>query len=149
MALSNALRWIGDRVGKKRSRKLTKKVSSGEMEMLGLLWKKGPVTLSEAHAAVERPIGYTTVQTRLNRLVEKGLVVRTDLRPARYQAAISPEDVSANHLDVLVQRVTGGNVVPLVAQLVNDRSLTSDEIEELKGIIRTAERRLGKRKGNR
>ncbi len=54
-----------------KNRKLPR-LSAGEMEIVQMLWRAGAVTLSEAHAALERPIGYTTVQTRLNRLVEKG-----------------------------------------------------------------------------
>ena len=107
-----------------------------------MLWEHGSLTLSEAHEKVGRPIGYTTIQTRLNRLVEKGLATRTDERPARYSAAISRQDVSANHLELLVDRVTQGSVVPLVAHLVDDRSLTKEEVRELKRIIRDAERRL-------
>ena len=84
------------------------KLSGGEMEIMSLLWAHGSLTLSEAHERLGRPIGYTTVQTRLNRLVEKGLVGRTRERPARYGAAVSAEDISANHLDVLLDRVTGG-----------------------------------------
>ncbi len=118
------------------------KLSPGEMEIMGLLWEHGPMTLSQAHERIDRPIGYTTVQTRLNRLVEKGFATRTDDRPAHYDAAISQQDVSANHLELLVDRVTQGNIVPLVAHLVDDRSLTSDEITELKRIIRDAEKRL-------
>ncbi len=53
-----------------------------------MLWAAGAATLSEAHAALKRPIGYTTVQTRLNRLVEKRIVTRTTDRPARYAAAV-------------------------------------------------------------
>ncbi len=119
-----------------------KKLSAGEMEMLSVLWEHGPLSLSEAHESLGRPIGYTTVQTRLNRLVEKKLVRRSKDRPARYAAAVSPEDVSANQLEMLLDRVTGGKVVPLVAHLVDDRSLTRQEIGELKKIIREAERRL-------
>ena len=52
------------------------RLSAGEMEMLEMLWRLGPVALSEAHAGLGRSIGYTTVQTRLNRLVEKRLVMR-------------------------------------------------------------------------
>jgi predicted transcriptional regulator len=87
-------------------------------------------------------MGYTTMQTRLNRLAEKGLVARSDKRPASYSAAITQEDVSANHLELLLDRVTRGNIVPLVAHLVDDRSLTTDELRELKRIIRDAEQRL-------
>ncbi len=123
------------------------KLSQGEMEIMSLLWEHGEVSLSEAQTLLGRPIGYTTMQTRLNRLVEKGLATRSDMRPARYAAAVSGADVSANHLETLLERVTGGRVVPLVAQLVNDRSLTKSEISELKKLIRAAEKRTKREEG--
>jgi predicted transcriptional regulator len=116
------------------------RLSPGEMEILQMLWREGPVALSEAQTGLGRAIGYTTVQTRLNRLVEKGIVARTADRPARYRAAVAPEEVSARHLDLLVERVSGGSVVPLVAHLVRDRLLSSEEIAELKQLIAEAER---------
>lgn len=120
------------------------KLSAGEMEIMSLLWEHGALTLAEAHETLDRPIGYTTMQTRLNRLVEKGLAKRSKDRPARYEAAVSSKDASANHLKTLLDRVTGGKVVPLVAHLVDDHSLTKDEIGELKKIIKEAEKRLAK-----
>ena len=123
-------------------KKSNTKLSAGEMEIMSVLWEHGPLALSAAHEKLGRPIGYTTVQTRLNRLVEKGIATRSKERPAHYEAAVSPEEVSANHLNVLLDRVTGGNVVPLVAHLVDDRNLSHDDISELKKIIRDAERRI-------
>jgi predicted transcriptional regulator len=115
------------------------RLSAGEMEILQMLWRTGGVTLAEAHGSLDRPIGYTTMQTRLNRLVEKGVVSRTAERPARYASAIAPEDVSARHLDLLLERVSDGSVVPLVAHLVRDRMLSAEEIAELKQLIADAE----------
>jgi len=123
-------------------KKTGQKLSSGEMELMSMLWEHGSLALSEAHEKLGRPIGYTTMQTRLNRLVEKGLAKRSKHRPARYKAVMSPDDVSANHLDALLNRVTRGSVVPLVAHLVDDRSISRDELGELKKIIGDAERRL-------
>ena len=60
-------------------------------------------------------------------------------RPARYSAAVAPEDVSARHLDLLLERVSDGSVVPLVAHLVRDRRLSVQEISELKKLIAAAE----------
>ena len=120
----------------------TRKLTPGEMEIMSLLWQHGELSLSEAHQAATRPIGYTTMQTRLNRLVEKKLVNRSKDRPAIYTAAISREDVSTNQLNVLLERVTQGQIVPLVANLVNDRSLSADEISELRSLVDQAERRL-------
>lgn len=107
-----------------------------------MLWRHGALSLRDAQSLFGRPIGYTTIQTRLNRLVDKGLVSKSTTRPAKYEAAVSKENVSANHLDTLLERVTGGQVVPLVAQLVNDRSLSKSELSELKELIHNAEKRL-------
>ena len=62
-------------------KKTGQKLSSGEMELMSMLWEHGSLALSEAHEKLGRPIGYTTMQTRLNRLVEKGLAKRSKHRP--------------------------------------------------------------------
>ncbi len=140
----------------KRDRPLTDKesapqakLSRGELEIMSLLWQHGAITLAEARELFGRPIGYTTVQTRLNRLVDKRLARRGRTRPARYEAVITPEQVSAGHLHDLVERVTGGRVVPLVAHLVGQGDLTAEEILELKELISQAELRLAKPKGKK
>src|SRR5262245_32167386 len=123
------------------------RLTSGELEILAALWRTGPATISEVHAALGQPIGYTTVQTRLNRLVTKVVVTKSDERPAHYRAAFGPEEVSRRDLEVLVRRVNSGQVVPLVAYLVRDRTLTRDEINDLRQLIDEAE--LQARKKNR
>ncbi|MCA9219458.1 MAG: BlaI/MecI/CopY family transcriptional regulator, partial [Planctomycetales bacterium] len=81
----------------------------------------------------------TTVQTRLERLVEKGVVKKSATRPATYSAAVEPEDVSGPLLDLLLDRVSGA--VPLFAHLIENSSLTADELNEMKRLIAEAERR--------
>ena len=127
-------------MAKRRSKKVS--LTNGEMELLSFLWQQGELSLSEAHEKFSKPIGYTTMQTRLNRMVEKGHIHRSTGRPARYSAAVRPEDVSQSQLNVLLNRVTEGSVVPLVAQLVNGKSISADEIAEIKEIIEQAEQRV-------
>ena len=117
--------------------------SKGEMELLSMLWEHGAVSLSQAHEQLPDGVAYTTVQTRLNRLVEKGLATREKVgrQPLQYRAAVAPEDISAGQLDSLVGRVTGGFVLPLVAQLVQKAEFTDAEVDELKALVREAERR--------
>ncbi len=115
------------------------KLTPGEMELMSELWQQGPLTIAQVHQSLGRPIGYTTVQTRLNRLLAKGLVSKSGDRPARYAAAVTADRIGAHHLDDLVERVAGGKVVPLVAHLVQQRALSRQELEELKQIVRTAE----------
>jgi predicted transcriptional regulator len=121
-------------------RKKPPRLSAGELEILQMLWREGAVSLSEAQRGLRRAIGYTTVQTRLNRLVDKGVVTRTAERPARYEAAVAPEEVSAGHLSLLLERVSGGSIVPLVAHLMRGRRLSREEIAALKQLIAQSER---------
>ena len=119
----------------------TARLSSGEMEILRMLWTHGRLGLAEAQNSLGRPIGYTTIQTRLNRMVDKRLVSRSSQRPATYRAVIKQEKVSAGLLDLLLNHVSGENVVPLVAHLMKERSLSAKDIAKLKRLIADAERR--------
>ena len=115
------------------------RLAVGELEIVEMLWRAGDVTLSEAQRALGRPVGYTTVQTRLNRLVAKGVAARSSERPARYRAVIRPEEVSARYLDLLLERVSGGSIVPLVAHLMKRKRLSPEEIAELRRLIAESE----------
>lgn len=114
---------------------------AGELELLEVLWRDGAVTISEAQQGLGREQGYTTVQTRLDRLVTKKLATKSRTRPARYKAKIKRDDVSRDDLNVLVRRVTGGRVVPLIAQLVTEHELSEDDISEIRELIEAAEKR--------
>ncbi|MEZ6069575.1 MAG: BlaI/MecI/CopY family transcriptional regulator [Pirellulales bacterium] len=116
------------------------RLAAGELEILEMLWREQSATIREAQLALDSDVGYTTVQTRLERLVKKGLVQKSRTRPARYAAAVTPEQVGGNDLDLLVRRVSDGRVVPLVAHLLSRDSVTTEELAELKRLIAAAER---------
>lgn len=118
-------------------------VAPGELELLGMLWDRGPLTLGEAHRSFGqygRPVSYPTMQTRLNRLVEKGLVLRSEARPARYSAAVSSEQIGAGLMDRLLKALGSASPVPLVARLISERPLSSDEVQQLRRLLAIAER---------
>ena len=117
--------------------------TAGELELLNLLWERGALSLSEVHDQLGREVGYTTVQTRLNRLVDKGWVekAKSGRQPTRYAAVLESAAVRETQLDHFVNKVVQGSVVPLVAHLVQGASLTQGELTELRKLIRDAERR--------
>ncbi len=115
----------------------------GELELMAMLWREGPLTLAQAHerfAGYGRPVSYPTMQTRLNRLAAKGMVRRSSDRPALYGAAVSAEDVGAEHLDRWLHTTRQETVVPLVAHLISERPLGEQEIAELRRLLDAAER---------
>jgi BlaI family penicillinase repressor len=117
------------------------RLAAGELELLQMLWRERSVTILEAQTALGLPIGYTTVQTRLNRLVKKGVAARSSDRPAKYSAAVSPADVGQGDLDMLVERVSEGRVAPLVAHLLERHKVSPAEIAELKRLVAAAEKK--------
>jgi predicted transcriptional regulator len=113
------------------------------MDLLGMLWAEGPLPLGEAHKRFEQygpAVSYPTMQTRLNRLVEKRLVARSDDRPALYRALATRDQVSLGHLQQLLAKISRGDAVPLVAQLLRDRTLTPQQLAELEQLLADARR---------
>ncbi len=113
---------------------------ASELEILEMLWRSGPVSILEAQQALSGSHGYTTVQTRLNRLTKQGVVSRSKERPGRYSAAVDQDEVVQGDLNTLLDKVSDGRVLPLVAYLVKDRTLTPKEVSELKQLIAQAEK---------
>ncbi len=119
------------------------RLSSGEMDLMSMLWQEAPVTISEAHEAFSSygsRIGYPTMQTRLNRLVEKGLASKTSERPARYKPAVNVDQVARGLLDQLLDKLAGASVAPLVCHLISEGALSAREIKELRKVLSTAEK---------
>lgn len=118
--------------------------TSGDMSILAVLWSEGASSLSEVHAKLPGNAGYTTVQTRLNRLVEKGLAKRfkAGRQPSKYEALVSKDQVGFQKLDSVVQQVSQGELAPLVAHLVRNAQITEEDLNELKAIVKQAEIKL-------
>jgi len=121
------------------------RLAAGELEILQMLWRQESVTILEAQQALGLPIGYTTVQTRLNRLVKKRVAKKSTTRPAKYSAAVTPDEVQRGDLDVLVGRVSDGRVTPLVAHLLDRDDISAAELKELKQLVTEAERKARER----
>ena len=127
----------------KSSKKTPIKLSPGELELLEILWDRGPLTIAGAHQAFlerGRTIGYPTVQTRLNRLAEKGILRKLHQHPTVYEAVLKPSAVSGRYFD-LFDKLCGGNLAPLMLHLSGKRALTPEELRVLKEIINSQDQR--------
>jgi len=113
------------------------KLAPGELEILELLWTEGPVHLTRTRTWFHergRNLAVTTLHTRLNRLVEKGIVRRIAENPALYEAAVRRESVTNRYAE-LVTELCGRNWIPLVAQLAENRNFTPEEIDFLEQLL--------------
>jgi BlaI family penicillinase repressor len=111
------------------------KISEAELEILRILWEKDGATIAETQGSLNKSVRQATVQTQLNRLIDKGVVRRNADRPARYWATLGPEEVTARPLQSLVRNVGGGSVFPLIAHLVEGREFTLEEIAALQTLV--------------
>ena len=126
----------------KKSHENTLKLAPGELEILELLWSQKSVNLGQTVQWFHdrgRRLAQTTVHTRLNRLVNKGIVRRASENPATYEAAISREQVSGRYFE-LFEMFSGQNLVPLMAHLAQKRDFTKEEIAFLEQLVEQKKR---------
>ncbi|MBD3672835.1 MAG: BlaI/MecI/CopY family transcriptional regulator [Planctomycetaceae bacterium] len=113
-------------------------LSKGEMEIARLLWDLKEASVREVHEAVpeDRRIEFTVVQTYLRRLESKGYVVsRLEGRTKIYRPKIKPKTVIRETVDDLVDRLFGGEKLPLVQHLIEDRDLSDGDIQQLRELL--------------
>ena len=76
-----------------------------------------------------------TVQKLLQRLEEKGYVERQrDLSVYLFSAKRGHRSYVCEQLEVLAKKLTGGSFAPLMTYLIEDRKISSEEIDKLRGI---------------
>lgn len=113
-------------------------LSKGEMEVARVLWDLKKATVREVHEAFppERAIDFTTVQTWLRRLETKGYVkAELDGRVRVYTPRVKPTTVIRETMDDLINRLFGGETLPLVRHLIEERGVTDEELAELRQLI--------------
>ena len=119
-----------------------KRLTDLELEIMQVVWDAGPVALTvrnvvERMAEAGRELAYTTVQTMMNILKKKGVLVSEPGagRAHEYQACVSRSDASKSMTHDLVDRLFRGEAQPLLAQLLSHESVSRDELERLKAQI--------------
>lgn len=106
------------------------------MELLRILWELGGATISRVHkelAEQGKNLAYGTVQTRLNRLVDKQAAQRIGF-PGEYQALLRPEDVTEPYYDN-IEKLCGESIVPFLSHLASKRGFDAEEIALLEEIV--------------
>ncbi|MCA9154335.1 MAG: BlaI/MecI/CopY family transcriptional regulator [Pirellulaceae bacterium] len=113
-------------------------LSKGEMEVARLLWQLKQATVRQVHEAfpADRTIDFTTVQTYLRRLETKGYATaRLQGRTRVYSPTVRPRTVIRETIDDLVDRLFGGETMPLVRHLIEDRGIRDEDLAELRELI--------------
>jgi predicted transcriptional regulator len=110
-----------------------------ELELLGALWKIGSGSIREIQESLpadDRP-EYTTVQTIIYRLEEKGAVHRAKKigNAHIFEPLISRKSAFATLIDDFIGTL-GGSHEPLVAHLVESGKISSADLKQLEKLLK-------------
>ena len=103
-----------------------------ELEVMDLLWRLGEASVRQLHEAIDhgRP-AYTTIQTIVQRLEQKGAVRRTRKigNALLFEPMITRKSAYRRIIDELLDLVGGSQ--PLVAHLVESGKLSLDDLKAI------------------
>jgi predicted transcriptional regulator len=113
-------------------------LSKGEMEVARAVWQLGQATVRQAHEAMPaaRKMDFATVQTYLRRLEAKGYVRSSLAGHTRiYAPKVQSTMVIRETVEDLIDRLFGGEALPLMQHLIEDRGVSAAEISELRRLL--------------
>ena len=116
-------------------------ISESEWVVMKVLWEDSPRTLPEILNSLKHTAwSTTTIQTYLARLVKKGaLVTERQGKGYLYSPALSEADCQLIESKNFLSRIYEGSLSRMVKGFVKSGSLSPEELEALREIIRQQE----------
>ena len=110
-----------------------------ELEILKLLWERGPLTVREVlelEAPDQKSRAYTSVMSLMNVMADKGLLRREpEGRAFRYQPAVSRDNTQSQLATDLWSRVYEGATSTLVAHLLEQSQPSEHELDAIRQLL--------------
>lgn len=119
------------------------KPTVSELEILRILWTRGPSTVRAVHDALagQKTIGYTSVLKLLQIMTAKGTVRRNEEQRAHvYEACLPAEQTKRQIAGDMLQRVFEGSASQLMLHALAGRRTPRAEIDELRRLLDEHER---------
>jgi predicted transcriptional regulator len=113
-------------------------LSASETEILRLLWELHEATVQQVceKLPARRKIGYATVQTLLRRLERKGYIAhRADGKAHVFHPAVEPDHVIKRSVNDFLERLFGGDPIPLMQHLAEHGRIGAQDLERLKKLV--------------
>jgi BlaI family transcriptional regulator, penicillinase repressor len=117
--------------------------TEGELEILNVLWSRGPSTVREVHEALaRRPApAYTTVLKLMQIMAAKRLVRRDDSNRAHVYEASRPKEWTQRQLaGDLLERAFAGSARSLLVGALSARRASPAELREIRALLDEYER---------
>jgi BlaI family transcriptional regulator, penicillinase repressor len=116
--------------------------TDAELEILTVLWERGPSTVREVHEMLgaAREAGYTTILKLMQIMARKGLVERDeDQRAHIYRATEARDQIQRRLVDDLVDRAFDGSSADLVLHALGARRASPADLAEIRRLLDTYE----------
>jgi predicted transcriptional regulator len=109
-----------------------------ELEIMKIVWERDHATVRDVYEALleRRKIAYTTVMTMMNILEQKKYLRKSaEDRAYVYRPTKPKKQVIKGMVREFVDRVFNGSAEPLLVHLIEDRKLSSKELDEIARMI--------------
>ena len=120
--------------------------TDAELEILKVLWRRGPSTVREVFETFgeTKGTGYTTVLKTMQIMADKGLVVRDESERAHRYEPAAPEDETQRRLvGDLLRKAFDGQAAKLVMQALSSERASAEELSEIRSMLDELERKGG------
>ena len=116
------------------------KLFDSELKIMSVLWKEGDSTAKHISDVLKEETGWNvnTTYTLIKRCIKKGAIERSEPN-FMCRALIPQEDVQAAETKELINKVYDGSEDKLFAALLGKKSLSKEQIEKLKQIVKEME----------
>jgi BlaI family transcriptional regulator, penicillinase repressor len=117
------------------------KPSDMEMQVLGVLWEKGPCTARQVLEAMPdgKQRAYTTVLSVMQVMEKKGLLTHTSKGTAHvYRPAVSRRSVVQPFMRRVLNEVFGGRPAAMVQAILSDTAVSDADLAEMRRLLAQA-----------
>ena len=107
-----------------------------EIDVMDVLWDRGPSLVAEVRVALRDELAYTTVLTILRTLEGKGHVShQQEGRGHRYFATVKQRAAQRSALRHLTRKLFKGSAELLFTHLVSDQKLSAKQIRNMRALL--------------
>jgi|SRR5215813_4591784 len=117
--------------------------TGSELEILRVLWLRGPSTVREVHEALNKTkaTGYTTVLKFMQIMTDKGLLRRNEEQRAHvYEARLPQAETQRMLVGELLDKAFGGSAANLMMQALASKPASAEELSSIRRLLDEYER---------
>lgn len=124
--------------------KTSPRPTESELQILAVLWERGPVSVREVHQHLGREAGYTTVLKLMQIMTDKGLLLRDRQGKSHiYRPAVAPERMQKTLVGDFLHRAFGGSIKKLMVAALSDEKTSAKDLAEIRALLDQVEAARG------